>query len=268
MSLHPSTLITLFLGATAAFGVFLPQEPGQASSTKAEDLEAAFAEQGIRLDLEEGLCSVPTQVCVRQDLLEYVLVSGYGAAHESLLATAVSPTIFNAALVSLGAKKGENVQWVEKDPMPSEEEIRNGARTHDVLPPTGEGFFLYVAWREEGETYFYRLEDLITNIERGRSMRRHEWIYLGSRMIEPKPDSKERVLAAELEGNLINLSYFRAGNTLFTAALPDCVYQTIWVPNAPLIPTEGSTLTMLFSRKRLDRLPDAVASNLLEFGAK
>lgn len=240
----------------------LAQQSGQATQT--EQLEAAFAEQGIVLDVQVGFCSIPAQVCVRQDLLEYVLVSGFGAAHESLFSTAVSPTIFNTALVSLGAKKGENVRWIEKDPMPSDEEIRNGAPTHDVLPPKGDGYFIYAAWKEEGETYFFRLEDLITNIERGRSMRRHEWIYLGSRMIQPEPDKEQLVLAAELEGNLINLSYFRAGNTLFSAALEDCVYQTIWVPNAPLVPKEGSTVTLLFSRDRLAKLPEELASGLVD----
>ena len=193
-----------------------------------------------------------------------MLVSAQGATHESLFATGISPTVFNAALVTLGAEKGQNVRWVEKDPQPSQEELRDGASTHDVLPPTGEGFYLYVAWKEEGETYFFRLEDLITNIERGRAMKRHAWIYLGSRMVQPDPSQEELALAAELEGNLINLSYFRAGNTLFSAALEDCVYQTIWVPNAPLVPGQGAPVTMLFSRERLARCPEALESELRE----
>ncbi|MFT7670711.1 MAG: hypothetical protein ACI8X5_003422 [Planctomycetota bacterium] len=228
-----------------------------------KELEAAFAEQGIQLNLDQGLCAIPAQVCVREELLEYVLVASFGASHESLFATGVRPTVFNAALVTLGATKGTNVQWIDKDPMPTEEEIRNGASTHDVLPPTGEGFYVYVAWVEDGETYFFRLEDLITNIERGRSMRRHAWVYLGSRMIEAEPGEPE-VLVAEMEGNLVNLSYFRAGNTIFTAALPDCVYQTIWVPNAPLIPEQGSEVTMVFSRQKLRGLPVALADGLAE----
>ena len=269
MSLSLPFLATLLCGAALLVPALesneiSPVEFQEPEVDLAQELEKAFAEQGIALDSKAGLCSIPAQVCVRQDLLEYVLVSAYGAAHESLFATGVSPTIFNAALVSLGAKKGQNVQWIEKDPMPTDEEIRDGAATYDVVPPTGEGFHLYVAWLEEGETYFFRLEDLITNIERGRSMKRHQWVYLGSRMIEPEPDSQETVLAAELEGNLINLSYFRAGNTLFTAALEDCVYQTIWVPNAPLVPEEGAGVTMIFSRERLARLPESVAAALVD----
>jgi len=256
LALGPLAL-ALFLGAAPAAA---PQDDRTA------DLEAAFREQGITVDLEGGLCSVPAEVCIRNDLLEYVLVSAHGATHESLFATGVSPTVFNAALVTLGAKKGRNVQWVEKDPMPSQEELRNGVSTHDVLPPTGDGYFIYAVWLEEGELYFFRLEDLITNIERGRSMRRHAWIYLGSRMVQPDPNKDEQALAAELEGNLINLSYFRAGNTLFTAALDDCVYQTIWVPNAPLVPPQGAAVRLVFAKERLAQLPEGLAAELRDIG--
>ena len=261
----PAALLPLALLLTS---VAAPQDSPEVEKVPTKELEAAFQEQGIRLDAAAGFCSVPVQVCVRQDLLEYVLVSAYGAAHESLFATGVSPTVLNTALVILGAEPGENVRWVEKDPPPSDEELRNGAQSYDVIPPTGEGFYLYVAWLEDDETYFFRLEDLITNIERGRSMRRHEWVYLGSRMIQPESDKETLVLAAELEGNLINLSYFRAGNTLFTAALEDCVYQTIWVPNAPLVPEEGSAVTMLFSRQKLRTLPSSVAEALVDIRAR
>lgn len=235
-----------------------PQVPGTV------DLEQAFSEQGIQLHTQGLRCSFPVNVCVRQDLLEYVLVTETGAAHESLLSTSVSPSILNAALMILGAKKGENVRWIERDPKPTRDEIRNGARTHDVLPPTGEQFFMYLAWQEKGETYFFRLEDLITNLERGRSMQRHGWVYLGSRLIQARPDDPTEVLAAEVEGNLINLSYFRAGNTLFSAALEDCVYQTIWAPNSPLVPPMGSALTMILSRKKLNSLPEELTASLGE----
>jgi hypothetical protein len=261
--LQPLLLASL-LGSGLLYAAGVPR--AASAQDPVAQLEAAFREQGITVDLGAGRCSVPAEVCVRDDLLEYVLVSAVGATHESLFATGVSPTLFNTALVTLGAKPGENVRWVEKDPRPGEEEIQNGAPTYDVLPPTGEGFFLYAAWKEAGEVYFFRLEDLITNLERGRSMRRHAWIYLGSRLVKPDPRQDEEVLAAELEGNLINLSYFRAGNTLFSAALEDCIYQTIWAPNAPLLPERGARVTLVFSRERLGRLPEELARDLVDLG--
>ncbi len=262
-------LTASFLGC---FFALLPMQPSPAPQNPeggaAKELEAAFAEQGIVIDLEEQLCALPVQVCIRRDLLEYVLVTPQGAAHESLFSTVVSPTLWNAALVTLGAEKGTNVRWTEIEPKPSEEERRNGAPTHNVDPPTGVEFYMYVAWREGQETYFYRLEDLIKNLERGRSMQRHGWVYLGSRMVQPDPEQPAEILAAEMEGNLINLSFFRAGNTLFTACLEDCVFQTIWAPNDSLIPETGSSLTMFASRKRLSHLPAALEKNLVDLQAK
>ena len=243
-----------------------PEAQDQPRQALTAELEAAFQAQGIQLELERGTLAVPAEVCIREELLEYVLVGPQGAAHESLFATGVSPTVLNAALVALGAVPGENVRWVEKNPPPTPEEVRDGAPTHDIVPPKGDAFLMYVAWREGEEIYFFRLEDLITNLRFGRSMRRHGWIYLGSRMVQPDPGKAEEVLAAEILGNLINLSYFRAGNTLFTAALDDCVHQTIWVPNSALVPGRGAPVTLIFSRRPLKSLPETLEAALVDTG--
>ena len=257
--MKPRILLPIaLLGLAPLLGAHLDdQDPAQA-------VAAAFAAEGIELDLQGGRLSFPAEVCVREDLLEYVLVSAYGAAHESLFATGVNPTVLNTALVTLGAQAGANVRWVPKDPQPSPEEVRDGAPTHDVLPPVGDGYLIYTAWREGEETYFFRLEDLITNLRTERSMRRHAWVYLGSRMVEAE-DGAQR-LAAEMEGNLINLSYFRAGNTLFTAALEDCVNQTIWLPNAALVPPRGAAVRLVFSKERLRALPEDMEASLVDLG--
>lgn len=257
-------LSTLLLGGLLCGSLLPPHLAAQDVGASAQ-LEQAFSEQGIRFDLVAGRISFPATVCIREDLLEYVLVGEHGASHESLLLTPVSPTVLNASLLALGSEPGRNVQWVPRDPQPTEEEKLDGAPTHDVLPPEGDGFFLHVAWREEGEDYFFRVEDLITNLERGRSMKRHAWVYLGSRLVpSTTEEGAPEVLAAEMEGNLINLSYFRAGNTLFSAALDACVRQTIWLPNAPLLPPAGSAVVVVASREPLRALPGAVAEDLVE----
>ena len=58
-----------------------------------EVLRALGSERTVRLRL---LDPVPA-------LLEYVLVSEYGAAHESLFATGVNAAVLNTGLVTLGA---------------------------------------------------------------------------------------------------------------------------------------------------------------------
>ncbi len=264
--------------AAAALGGASIQDTGPPPVAGQEELEAdlerAFLEQGLRVDVAGGICAVDVEVCVRGELLEYVLVAPNGAAHESLFATSVRPSLLNTALLALGAKPGVNASWVEKDPPPAVEELRAGVSPFEIIPPSGDGFRIYAAWLEPGEpetagdeVRFHPLDDLINNLRTGRSMRRHRWVFLASRMVRPRPEDTEEVLAADLEGNLINLSYFRAGNTLLTAALDDCVHQTIWMPNSFLLPERGTRVTLIFSRSRLTGVPDSVAEHLPRAGS-
>jgi len=252
----------------AALAILLCAQPASQEVGGARDAAAeAFRAQGIRLDLEHGLCSIPVTVLVRDDLLEYVLVNPHGAAHESLFVTEVDAAVLNAALVALGVEPGKNARWKPVEPAPSPDEVRAGADAWQVEVPRGDGFHLYVGWRDGEETFFYRLEDLMRNLETGRAMRRHRWVYLGSRFVRFRPGAEE-VFAATFEGNLVNLSFFEQGNTLLTAALPECEKQTIWLPNAWLIPGSGERVDLVWSRERLDAPPPALVAGFPKLTAE
>ena len=51
-------------------------------------LRDAFREQGIRLDVEGKVCAVPANICIREDLLEYLVV---GPTSSGALMTAYDP---------------------------------------------------------------------------------------------------------------------------------------------------------------------------------
>jgi len=208
---------------------------------------------GIEIDPGARLVSVPARVQVRNDLLEYLLVGRRGAVHESLFLTEVKPSLLNASLLALGFEPGRNA---------SVREAADGAP--EVVPPTGEGssrLYLYVAWKEAEEVYFYRIEDLLTNLETGRAMRRHAWVFLGSRFA-PSSEGEGPGFVADLEENLVNIAYFYQGNTLATAALEECVRQTIWAPNAWLLPPRDAEVALVFAREKLVRLPQALEEAL------
>ena len=265
---HSSTstacLLSLSLVAVA-HGVLSDQDAegreDDAQEVALEQLERAFREQGIRIDIQARVCAVPAQVCIREDLLEYLVVGSAGAAHEALLSTEVTPSLLNTALVTLGVEPGQNAQWVELDPPPGPDEVAAGAPTHEVIPPHGDAFYLYVAWREGEERFLYRIEDLVGNLDTRRSLRRHPFVYLGSRMVRPDPDGEE-VFAADWEGNLIALSFFQQGNTVLTASVPECVSQTIFLPNTWLLPASRSQVMLVFSRERLTELPSSLGDAL------
>jgi hypothetical protein len=227
--------------------------PGRAgaSQTPADEpqegeLARTLAEEGIVLARAEGVLSVPATVLIKNELLEYLLVGPAGAMHESLFLTRVRPSLLNAALLLLGVEPGRNAHWEERAGLDA-----RGRPNREIYPPQGDGFFLYVAWREAGETYFFRAEDLVRNLESGRSLRRHRWVYLGSRFLTLKKDQPESFLA-DVEGNLVNLSFFFQGNTLLTSAAPECIEQTIWAANEWLLPERGQPVRLFFARAPLE----------------
>jgi hypothetical protein len=229
----------------------------------AQALDEAFAAAGIELDVEAGLVGVPAAVLIREDLLEYVLVAAHGAQLESLFVTDVRPSILNAALLLLGAEPGTNVRWQERSPRgtaeaPSElsSERPDFEERYEVFPPEGFGFYLHAAWRRGDEVYLFRVEDLIANLETGASMRRQPWVFLGSRFAKVRGRDGE-VFVADLEGNVVNLTFFFDGNTLVTASDPECLAQSIWIANLWLVPPRESEVLLVFARAPLERLPAA-----------
>lgn len=257
----PIALFSLLAPAALAVGLRQDAAPGPLSPEE-ERLVAALAADGVRFDPARGLCSIPVQVAVRDELLEYLLVGPGGASHEAVFATDVMPSVLNAALLVLGAEPGTNAVWSPKEPLPTEEEMRAGVSPYDVQLPAGDTFFLYVAWREGEETFLYRIEDCLRNLSDGRSMERHGWVYLGSRMLPGVGEDATERFAADVYQNLINVSFFSDGYTLMTAALEACVEQTIWMPNGWLLPPRGASVSFLFARERLDKLPDDWAKAL------
>ena len=262
------------LDGLAAFALLVqtaqsPEKPGAPAvpATPAADaakLERAFLEHQIHLDLSRGLCWIPAAIDIREDLLEYLLVNPKGAAHESLFTTEVVPSRLNAALLALGATPGVNAKWKPRDPLPTPDQLKEGVAPYVVDAPTGDGFFIYAAWREAGETHFWRVEDVLRNLDSGRSMRRHRWVYLGSRMVRLRGQDAKEAFAADIEGNLVNIALFEEGNTLATAALPECLKQTIWLANGWLLPQRGSSVVVIFSRETLQSLPSGMESSLPE----
>jgi hypothetical protein len=227
------------------------QEPGTGPAMPEDELAEALAREGLMLDRAAGVVSLPATVLVKNDLLEYLLVAPNGAAHESLFLTQVRPSLLNAALLLLGAEPGKNAHWETREGVDE-----RGRPLQAVYPPEGDGFYLYAAWTENGETYFYRVEDLVRNLARGRGLARHRWVYLGSRFVALKPGTPESFLA-DVEGNLINIAYFFQGNTLLTAQPEECIEQSIWAANEWLLPPTGQPVRLFLAREPLAALAPA-----------
>jgi hypothetical protein len=261
--LRSAPLAALLLAAPQPQGPDGPQQ-GPLSAPERE-LVRTLAEQGVHLAPRQGLATVPATVEVVDDLLEYLVVGPGGARHETVFTTDARASVLNVALLTLGAEPGRNAAWSLKDPPPDEEQVRAGTSPYDITPPDGSGFYLYAGWRRGDEVFLFRAEDLVRNLATGQTMRRHRWVYLGSRMVPAGPDGAE-AFAADVYQNLVNIAWFSDGNTLLTGALEECLEQTIWMSNAWLLPARGERVLLVFSRERLEGVPTTLLERLPDVG--
>ncbi|MAW61949.1 MAG: hypothetical protein CMJ94_14120 [Planctomycetes bacterium] len=263
MKLHwtSSLLPAATLGALAIAGASqepAATQPGQdpVQEQIREELESA----GVRVDLQRKLIEIDASICQDREPLEYLLVTEKGKDHESLLrCTEVSAEALNTAMLLMGVEPGRNYDVKEVDPPPTQEEFDAGAPLFEVQPAQGDGFYLYVCWEEvdldgQKRTRFYRAEDLVVNVQAERTYSRGRWIYLGSRFVKPHKDAEE-YFAAEGEGNLISVVYFKPAHHLLTGADPEAENQYIWYPNIFLMPEIGHPVRLLFSRTELEQAP-------------
>jgi hypothetical protein len=250
----PTTLPLLLVPLLLLGGPRSVQETPEAARARSE-LEATLAREGVLFDRERGVIGISASVLVKNELLEYLLVAPNGQAHESLFLTQVRPSLVNAAMLLTGVEPGRNAHFEPDGTGP------DGRPRRRVYPPSGDGFLLYAAWREGEETFLYRVEDLVRNLESGRALRRQRWVYLGSRFAPPMPGKPEAFLA-DIEGNLVNLSFFFQGNTLLTAAAEECESQSIWAANEWLLPPSGEPVRLFFARQPLERLEPAWVEGL------
>lgn len=262
--------------ATLALAGSAPVEPSAGTQDEAEAaLTAAFASAGVLVQRDAGLLAFPARVEVRHDALEYLLVNPHGAVHEALFVTETDAEVLSAAFLAAGAEPGTNVTFEAIDPPPSREEVRAGAPTHDVEIPSGKPVYLHAAWREAAGAYdekaaafpaesvhFHRLEDLVIDLQRDRTMRRHGLVWLGSRMVESEQQGGPERFAAKATGNLMCVSFFSQGDTLLTTAIPECVSQTAWIPNGWLMPEPGAGVLLIASSTPLERVPDSLRDAL------
>ncbi len=235
-----------------------PEDPAEVARRAGTDREAkkkllrTFAEQGILLDAERGRIEIEGRMNHPHMPVEYFLTGKRGATHECLFVTEASPSLLTAAVFLLGLERGKNVEYREKNPPPTEEEMRSGVSPYETIPPSGNGLYVYVEWSEGEEVRQYRAEDLIQSDRTGRSLPRQSWVFLGSRFVRPARGDPE-VFAAEVEGNLVAVSYFALGNQILTYPHPDAASQNAFTPNAALLPDRGSPVRIIFSRERLER---------------
>ena len=144
------------------------------------------------------------------------LIPQRGKKHECLFITQARPSILNGAFLMLGLEPGKNVSWQNKDPMPTEQEIRDGADWLDVFPPSGAPVWMTFRWQDEaGKAHAMPVEDMLVDFTTGKELADASWIYLGGRMA-PLYRGEAPVFVADYSGNLISVPYMTPDNHLLS----------------------------------------------------
>jgi hypothetical protein len=235
-----------------------PVTPVQDSKPIDDELQkklvAAMAEQGITLDVKAQTLTVDAEVLVTNDFLEYLLIGKRGKSHEALFRTQVKASSIKAGMIGLGYEDGTNADTREKNPLPTEEEIKNGAEWFEVIPPKGTRLWIYVEWQgKDKKPVRHKAEDLWidVNSEDQTPPKSVKWVFFGGRMA-PLYRGEPPVFVADFEENLISMCYMKPDNHLITGDHEQAREDKIWWPNMKILPETGTPVRLILSKKPLE----------------
>lgn len=209
--------VLLAVGAATA-----QEEKPKAPQDPVAEMMKTLADAGLVVDTRQKTIVVPAVMGRPADPVEFVLVHKRGKAHEALFVTDVKASILNAAFLLLGFTPGENAKSVERDPLPTAEEVAAGVPFADVFPPKGMNVWFTVRWKKvdaEGNEVGMEvaLEDLILDLATQRAIEDVEWIYLGGNLA-PLYRNEPPVFVGDYEGNLVSQVYRAPANHLVTVS--------------------------------------------------
>ncbi len=180
----------------------------------------------VEFDREKRTVTLPARVRVRNQVIEYALVTTGGKTYESLLMTEASPTDVQLACLLLGVS-----------PVPVLGEVRQPA----PVPETN-ALHIDVSWQTNGQPTTVSLADLISLSDGSPDGSQHpmsltKWLYNGS-------EFNQWGFAAQREGSLV--AVIRDPSALVNNPEADRDNDQIHVPNAKILPEEGMPVSVVF----------------------
>jgi len=236
-----------FIPATdvAATNALPPGSPAEAESMLKRMLRIqalgsnVFRIGEVEFDKHRRTITLPVQVCVRTQVVEYALVTSRGKAYESLFTTEAAPADLHLAflLLGLGAAK-----------------VEGGYQQKAAVFETN-AVQIQVTWQNRGEIRRCPLADLVLLNDAppqspGRTMQLERWLYNGS-IIDGLG------FAAQREGSIISL--IRDPSALVNNAASDRDNDRIHFPNSRQLPPEGVPVTLILSLPRAPASTPATA---------
>ena len=184
----------------------------------------------VRVNLAERQVSLDAEVCLREGVLEFLLVSWQTKTHESVLHTKAKPSHLHAALLMLGLTPGKPARWSGDD---------EAAR---FLPPAGAELAIELTWKDtRGRDRRSPAGTWLRGAEGREITSPDRWVFVGSQIL---PDGG---YWAELDGEVISV-------TNFASAVIDVPFRSSnandlreLYANTGSIPPLGTKVTVTFT---------------------
>lgn len=185
----------------------------------------------VEFDKQKRTIAIPASVCLRDQVVEYVLVTTKGKAYESVLSTEASPVDVHLAMLLLG---GSAVPIL-------------GAFNQPAPVPETNALTVEASWQTHDATVTVPLAQMIcatTNghpLDLGRPLAVDRWLYNGS-------EFDQWGFAAQREGSLVAL--IRDPGALVNNPGADRDNDQVHFPNSAILPAKGTPVRVVL------RLPE------------
>jgi hypothetical protein len=179
----------LLLSVLAGSAPCLAAGPATRPSTRPAPKSVAIGQ--VRLDVANRQVWLDAEVCLRQGVLEFLMVGWQTKTHESILHTRAKASDLHLALLMLALTPGKPARWSGED-----EDAR-------FLPPAGAGLKITLTWKDaKGRPQQADAGTWLRGAGDKQFDPPKEWIFVGSEVL---PDGR---YWAELEGEIISVTNF------------------------------------------------------------
>ena len=173
----------------------------------------------VTLDANKKQISMPVSINMNEGPLEYLVVTGKGKTHESLLVTHAEPFHIKVAMLLLNCK-GSNGRLIPED---------------DEKPIPGENVDVELHWKEADKPKKARLEDFVQRVDNVK-VKKGPFIFNGSRVFQG-------TFLAQRDGSIMSLITDNAA--LFNNPRLGRDDDEVWRPQAKGLPPLDSNGTLV-----------------------
>ncbi len=164
---------------------------------------------------------IPVTIEMREGLIEYLVVTGRGKVHESLLVTTAEPYHVQVAMLLLNAK-GSGGQLIPED---------------GNKPVPGQPVDIELHWKKNGKPKHARIEEFVQTVRpKMKPAKKGPFIFNGSRVFEGQ-------FLAQRDGSIVSLITDNAAQ--FNNPRPGREDDEMWQPRSDNLPPVDSKATVV-----------------------